>query len=283
MMTANQVPEETVTTKWSRLYASLYYFLGGAMLDAFGEAGKKALRQAIHNYGAYRASRVRADHRAQGLALNLANMMNHGDMPNTDSLERKDRICTPSYFRVTVTECTLYDAWQDLDGVDVGRIYCEEVHEPLYCGYAEGVTLHLPDFLTKGDEVCTFILTQPDAPEPAARPTPDSVPEAKIARLYGVLYYFLARAMLDAFRDTGERILRHALSEYTYCESRSLDEDHLARGWEIQGSALRPAKGYSTAVGQAVYDAWREMEGDETPIGLIYFEEVQTGVERPCS
>ena len=88
------------------------------MLDSFGQVGERALQKAIHDYGSYRASRVRADHEARGLALNLANMMNFGDMPNTDSLEWEDRICTPSYFCVTVTECTLYDTWRELDGVD---------------------------------------------------------------------------------------------------------------------------------------------------------------------
>jgi len=42
----------------------------------------------------------------------------------------------------------------------------------------------------------------------------------------------------------------------------------------LQGSALQLAEGYSSIAGQAVYDAWREVEGDETPIGLIYFEEI---------
>jgi hypothetical protein len=267
--------EESITNKWSRLYASLYYFLGRAMMERFGEAGEKALRQAIHDYGAYRAGWMRADHEARGLALNLANMMNLGDMPNTDSLESDDRVCTPAYFRIVVKECTLYDTWRNLDGLHVGRIYCAEVHHPLYCGYADGVTLDLPNYLTKEDEVCTFILTQSDAPEPAAPPVADAHPEAKIARLYGVLYQFLAKAMLDVFRDEGEDALRRALRNYARHEAESLNEDQLARGWEIHGSQLELCEGYSTIAGQAVYDAWREVEGDETPIGLIYFEEVR--------
>ena len=274
-----QIPKESITHKWSRLYASLYYFLGQAMVDRFGDAGESALRQAIHNYGAYRASHVRADHDARGLALNLANMMNFGDMPNTDSLDSGDRICTPSEFRITVNECTLYNTWRSLNGVDAGRIYCEEVHHPLYCEYAQGVTLDLPDFLTKGDEVCMFILTLPGAPEPAAEPAPDAYPEAKIARLYGVLYYFLAKAMLDAFGNEGEDALRRALGNYARHEAKSLNEDQLAQGWELYETTLSLGEGYSSIAGWAVYDAWREMEGAETPVGLIYLEEVQKRIE----
>jgi len=273
-MTAAPTSEETITGKWSRLYGTLYYFLGEAMLESFGHAGEKALRQAVHDYGSYRASWMRVDHEARGLALNLANLQNLGDMPNTDSLEKEGRICTPSYFRVTVTECTHNDTWRALDGLHAGRIYCEEVHFPLYCEYADGVTLDLPDFLTKGDKFCTFVLNQPNAPEPPARPKADAHPEAKIARLYAVLYCFLARAMLDAFGDDGERVLREALGAYACHEAASLDEDQLARGWERHGSALRPTQGVATISGQAVCDAWREVEGDTIPLGLIYFEEI---------
>lgn len=265
---------ETVTNKWSRLYGTLYCFLAQAMIESFGEAGEKALRRAVHDYGAYRASWMRANHNAQGLALNLANMMNFGDMPNTDSLEKEGRICTPSFFRVIVTDCIHYDTWSALDGLQVGRIYCEKVHGPLYCQYADGVTLDLSEFLTKGDEACTFILNLPDAPEPAAQPAPDAHPETKIARLYGVLYCSLAKAIVDAFGDAGEKALRRALGAYARHEAGSLDEDQLACGWERRGSELRPVAGCATFAGQAVYDAWRELEGNETPIGLIYFEEV---------
>ena len=41
--------------------------------------------------------------------------------------------CTPSYFRVTITECTHNDTWRALDGLRAGRIYCEEVHHPPVC------------------------------------------------------------------------------------------------------------------------------------------------------
>jgi hypothetical protein len=273
-VTANQTPQETTTKKWSRLYGTLYTYLGTALVEGFGEDGERVLRRAVHDYGAYRASWVRAKHEAQGLALNLANMMNFGDMPNADSLEKEGRVCTPTAFRVTVTECIHHDTWSALDSLRVGRIYCEEVHGPLYCEYAEGVTLDLSEFLTKGDDVCTFVLTLPNAPEPAAQPSLDEHPETKIARLYGVLFCFLGRAFIAAFGDEGENALRNALREYARQETASLTADQLAYGWERNGSALRPAAGYATLAGQAVYEAWREVEGDEIPIGLIYFQEI---------
>jgi hypothetical protein len=273
-MTADQASQETITNKWSRLYGTLYSFLGTAMIEGFGEEGERVLRQAVHDYGSYRASWVRANHQAQGLALNLANMMNFGDMPNTDSLEKEGRVCTPAAFRVTVTECIHHDTWSAFNSLHVGRIYCEEVHGPLYREYADGVTLDLSEFLTKGDDVCTFVLTLPDAPEPVAQPTLDAHPETKIARLYGVLYCFLARALLDAFGDEGESALRQALRAYARQEAASLTEDQLAYGWERHDSTLRPAAGYATLAGQAVYNAWREVEGPETPTGLIYFIKV---------
>jgi hypothetical protein len=92
--------------------------------------------------------------------------------------------------------------------------------------------------------------------------------------LYGVLYCFLAKALVDTFGSDGERALRRALGDYARHAADSLNEDQLARGWEKQGGALQPAEGVSTLSGQAVYDAWREVEGAGIPVGLIYFEEI---------
>ncbi|UCC62488.1 MAG: hypothetical protein JSV36_17245 [Anaerolineae bacterium] len=83
---------------------------------------------------------------------------------------------------------------------------------------------------------------------------------------------------MRCFWEEGEQVLRRALGEYAGCEAGRLNEDQLARGWEIHGSALWPVAGYATATGQAVYDAWREVEGDETPLGRIYFEEIHRPV-----
>jgi hypothetical protein len=272
-MAVKEATRETLTNKWSRLYGTLYTFLARGMLDNFGDEGERVLRQAVHDYGTYRANWMRADHQTRGLALNLANLQNLGDMPNTDSLEKDGRVCTPSYFRVTVTECTHNDTWRALDSLDAGIIYCSEVHHPMYEGYSGG-TLDLPDYLTKGDDYCTFVLEQPGAPEPAAEPKADVHPEAKIARLYGVLYCFLARAMLDSFGEEGERVLRQALGAYARHVADSLGEDQLARGWEDRGSELQPTTGDHTVAGQAVYGAWQEVEGEGTPLGRIYFGEI---------
>ena len=273
-MTVKEASGETITGRWSRLYGTLYCFLARAMLDNFGDEGERVLRQAVHDYGAYRADSMRADHQARGLALNLANLQNLGDMPNTDSLEKDGRICTPSYFCVTVNECTHNDTWRALDSLDAGRIYCAEVHHPMYCGYAGGTTLDLPDYLTKGDEYCTFVLNQPGAPEPAAEPKADTYPEAKIARLYGVLYCFLGKAMVDAFGKEGEKALRQALGAYAQHAADTLGKDQIACGWGVHGSELQPAGGKSTIAGRAVYAAWQEVEGKDTPLGHIYFDEI---------
>jgi hypothetical protein len=104
-------------------------------------------------------------------------------------------------------------------------------------------------------------------------------PEAKIAGLYGVLYHFLAKAGLDRFGDEGEDVLRRALGDFARREANSLNEDEPAQGWEVHGATLSLGEEYSTVAGWAVYDAWREIEGDEIPIGLVYLKEMQVARE----
>ncbi len=271
-MTDTQATEKSITIRWSALYASLYHFLGYAFIQGFGDAGEQALREAIHDYGSYRAGHVRREHMASGMDLNLANMMNFGDMPNTDSLESEGRVCTPAYFGITVAECTLFNTWQDADGIPVGRIYCEEVHEPLYCEYADGVTLDMPEFMTKGDSICTFILTQPGAPKEIVRPALDKHPEAKIARLYGLLYQFLARKMADTFGAEGVVALREALSNHVSREGNSLKEELAVVAGPALETKSRFDKPFSSIAGRAVYESWLEMEGDENSVSAIYID-----------
>lgn len=272
-MNSSPVSEKSISVRWSALYASLYQILGQAFTHGFGDTGEVALREAIHDYGSYRASQVRREHQERGLELNLANMMNFGDMPNTDSLESDGRTCTPAYFGVTVNDCTLFNSWKDGDGIPVGRIYCEEVHQPLYCEYAEGVTLDMPEFMTKGDGFCTFVLTQPGAPETAAPPLLDEHPEAKVARLYGLLYQFLARKLLDTFGDEGASALRAAIREHVQRDAESLKRELSATG-HVDDVDTAVAGLFSSIAGQAVLDAFREMEEDELRVGSYYLDGV---------
>ena len=46
-MTTNQASQETITNKWSRLYGTLYSFLGTAMIEGFGEDGIQNLLTSI--------------------------------------------------------------------------------------------------------------------------------------------------------------------------------------------------------------------------------------------
>jgi hypothetical protein len=275
-MTISKRPEQSITIRWSALYASIYYFLGRAFTDRFGNAGEQALREAIRDYGSYRACQMRLDHQSKGIDLNLANMMNFGDMPNTDSLESAGRTCTPAYFGVTVHDCTLFNAWQLVGGVPIGRIYCEEVHQPLYCEYTKNVTLEMPEFMTKGDGFCTFILTQPGAPETVVPPVVDRDPEAKIARLYGLLFEFLAKRLLDQFGEPGVNALQEATGEHVRQQGETLVAELTAAKVGGVAGKGRHRELFSSAGGRAVYGAFEEMEGEELKIGRFYIRALST-------
>jgi hypothetical protein len=293
----NQPESPSNAIRWSTLYGTLYYFLGKTLVDTFGPEGEQALRQAIRDFGAYRAKYNRARHEALGLPVNLLTLHGYGDMPG-DSLSSRDRIITHSYLRSTITRCTLHDTWKEL-GENIGRIYCEEVHHPLYCGYDPRVELEMPDYLTKGDDICTFIMTFDNAEEPMDIQIPDKERgagrslESAMVRLLGIMYEYLANAMLNHFGEKGLLALNQALRDYATHRGQKLRADHVERGIEITPTALiengdvphgdsmemthaweTPTKCTVTITRNELFEAFQEIEGDQTPIGHRYMAQV---------
>ncbi len=292
------VQEPSVAILWADQYSRLFYFIAKAMLDEFGSEGDAVLRQAIRDYGHFRARWKRARHEVLGLPINLVTLMSYGDMPG-DNLSSTGRVATPTYYRSTCTACSHARNWDSLSGRQIGRIYCEEVHGCLYGpSYADGITLEMPEFMTKGDSVCTFILTMPAAdprmPEPPSGPKPSL--ERSMARLQAIIYEYLAQAMLSHFPDQGEQVLRKALREFAAFRGRALRQMHADRGWSRNVSTYvqNPDMPYGDSVALAdlsytadqcrctvsdcyFYEGFREIEGERTPVGLIYCEEVHRG------
>jgi hypothetical protein len=271
--------------------------LGKTLVDTFGADGEQTLRQAIRAYGHYRAAYNRVRHESLGLPVNLDTLHGYGDMPG-DSLSSKGKVVTPSYRKSTVIRCTLHNTWK-VFGDDIGRIYCEEVHHPLYCGYDDRIKLEMPEYLTKGDDVCTFILTFDDAEEPRDVHVPEKEKgagrslESAMARLTGIMYEYLAGAMLKRFGERGKTALNRALRDYAVHRGKKLRADHLERRIEISPSALvengdapygdsidmthtweTPNRFTLTITRSDLFDAFREIEGDEMPVGHVYTTQV---------
>ena len=115
-----RVMTETLTAKWTKLYASLYFFLGKAMVDRFDCAGERALRETIRAYGAYRASRMRADHEAAAL----------NELELAQGAEDRGPMSTSRAGFPTLAGQALYDAWREMkEGgeLPIGSIYLETV------------------------------------------------------------------------------------------------------------------------------------------------------------
>jgi len=140
------------------IQAKMYYYLGKG-LCAFGLEGEAALRRAIRLYGRERGLNLRREHLARGLEINLKNLFNHYDLySHIDPRIRKNQREFTEQSRINESlNCTLFDTWKQYpDGIDIGRIYCEEVHHQIYGAYDDAVQINLTHTLTRGDDRCRF-------------------------------------------------------------------------------------------------------------------------------
>jgi hypothetical protein len=141
------------------IMAKMYYYLGRG-LYAFGLEGDAALRRAIRIFGHERGVNIRRDHLARGLDINVKNLFTHYDLyAHNDPRMKKNQIeFTEEIRRNETLNCTMYNIWKTYpDGIEIGKIYCEEVHHQIYGGYDNAVQVNLTQTLTRGDDRCRFV------------------------------------------------------------------------------------------------------------------------------
>lgn len=298
-MNQNNLPTNAV--RWSTLYGTLYYFLGKAFVDAFGTEGEDALRKAVRDYGHYRARFNRERHEALDLPINLMTMSSFGDMPN-DSLSSEGRVVEANFSKSTVTGCTLFRTWKSFGDNQIGRIYCDEVHFPLFCGYDADISLEMPAYFTKGDDHCFFRMKFPSAdktplPDNAREKVPRRSLESSMARLTAIMYVYLAQAMIKRFGERGRNEVKKALEAFAAHRAAKLRSEHETAGFELSLTTLLKKGDVSygdsleiqcdqkssnrsviTIVKSAFDDALKEIEGRQTPIGHLYYQTVPGGL-----
>lgn len=137
----------------ARFAADLYYFVARRVILDLGEAGEKAVRQGLREFGLARGQAIRAEVEAAGEAVNLANFLKHYNLPMGRAWQG-ERTVTPEAAHDVVTFCPFADQWQKRGGADIGQIYCEEVDPAIREGYSPRLRFTAVQYLLRDGGPC---------------------------------------------------------------------------------------------------------------------------------
>jgi hypothetical protein len=143
----------------ARFSATMFVFLGKAVVSALPETGGELLKQAMFEFGRHRGAQIRARVEAAGLPLTLENMYRFYDLP-TRHAWKSYRSCEGDVAVTTVDYCPMAVAWLELNEQAVGALYCE-VDRGIAFGYNPDLSFSRPLSLLEGAECCRFEYRQP--------------------------------------------------------------------------------------------------------------------------
>lgn len=204
-------------------YTLLYSFLGRSLIDAFGVAGEKALREGTRRYGRDRGEASRKMHESLDVKINMQSLFSvGGDLPPDPRFRRELQELNPEERVSHTLVCPMADIWKAYGEAYIGRIYCEEFHPACYSHYAfDYGHVNLGMTLTQEkDEYCDFNVVLraenlPDELKPKCFAeydpgyvTPDVHPAAACGKsgfesISVKLYYYILEAALEQFGEAG--------------------------------------------------------------------------------
>ena len=214
-------------------YTLLYSFLGRSLIDAFGVAGEKALREGTRRYGRDRGEASRKMHESLNVKINMQSLFSvGGDLPPDPRFRRELQELNPEERVSHTLVCPMANIWKAYGEADIGRIYCEEFHPACYSHYAfDYGHVNLGMTLTQEkDEYCDFNVVLraenlPDELKPKCFAeydpgyvTPDVHPAAACGKsgfesISVKLYYYILEAALEQFGEAGWDAMRTAMEK----------------------------------------------------------------------
>lgn len=238
--------EEDQAGKAQFLWVSLFYFLAKVCIDEYGLQGEKVIRQAVRNLGTERAIRKRQRSNKLELEPNLKSMSEVVDLYSDPrfSFGKQVSEVKPEEKIIKVYTCPNCNIWARLEGkksgeyLDIGSIYCEEVHHYLYGKYDPAIQVNLCEILTKGDALCNFRLNMRKA-NMNSYVLPPYVPKrwedygedtvGSIYTVYCLNYYHYGKAIYDTL---GMNTLKIGLRNFGRCRGERIRELNRRKGLE---------------------------------------------------
>ena len=98
-------------------YTLLYSFLGRSLIDAFGVAGEKALREGTRRYGRDRGEASRKMHESLDVKINMQSLFSvGGDLPPDPRFRRELQELNPEERVSHTLVCPMADIWKAYGG-----------------------------------------------------------------------------------------------------------------------------------------------------------------------
>lgn len=234
-------------------YTLLYGYIVKNVLDRFGEAGEKAVREGTRRYGRDRAMVSRQKHLEANAKINMENLFSlYHDLPGDPRFRREKQRLNPQERVSHTLICPMADLWKEHGQMAIGRIYCEEFHPACYSTYAYGYTqVNLAKTLTQeGDEYCAFnVVLRPENLPPDLKPLcfeeydfnyqKPQFPQVDISAKQGFtllstkLYFYLLDEITAQLGNEGEKAVERGLLDLAAALAKLLKDSAAEYGREL--------------------------------------------------
>lgn len=142
----------------ARLLAGRFLTLAQQLNTAFGDQGKEVLSNGLRRWGHHRGQLLREQHESLSLRIEPSTLFNNFDVPYQflwNAKEESDR----QMYRLEVERCPFAEVWKELNGKDLGYIYCRETYPAITESYGLKSQFSLTNCICGGDEKCTLELS----------------------------------------------------------------------------------------------------------------------------
>lgn len=136
----------------NRLVGGRFFTHARVILDRHGDAGREVLLSALRVWGAERGQILRKEHEEAGITPSLQSFIRHHDMPaalvwnHTVTHEAGRAI-------VEIAETPHEQAWQDVDGMEIGALWYEGSYPAMVEAYLPGASAKWTKLRSRGDAI----------------------------------------------------------------------------------------------------------------------------------
>lgn len=204
------------------------FFARNAALMA-GDAGLRAIREAVRTYGRERGGRMAQRARADGQEPTMANYLAYGEWQARPGQMEMTTLEKSPIYQTRVTRCEWNETWKRFGLAEYGHLYCENVDTSLVDGFTGADTLKVHSFLSCGAPCCHFEWTGFDMNPESEAAFLDLKQRNSSRHVRGFdyhtahLYVAFARVLEQQLGEQGSAIVRQTQADF----KAAFSDEHL--------------------------------------------------------